>query len=129
MAPAYAVWHTRHTDTATDTVGVLYEEYCIIREIVNFISTKKVLHSKRRRTSRCWLLFSTVLVTLLRQMISATAYPIREIAAPLPFRPGAGFMGLGRRRDFFQMNREHHGLSYPSIVCTAVDMIPYSVIH
>ncbi len=28
-------------------------------------------------------------------MISATAYPIREIAAPLPYRPGAGFMGLG----------------------------------
>ncbi len=38
----------------------------------------------------------TVLVTLLRQMISATAYPIGEIAAPLPYRPGAGFMGLGR---------------------------------
>ncbi len=40
---------------------------------------------------------NTVLVTLLRQMISAIAYPIREIAAPLLYRPGAGFMGLGRR--------------------------------
>ncbi len=31
-------------------------------------------------------------------MISATAYPIREIAAPLPYMAkGRGFMGLGRR--------------------------------
>ncbi len=48
---------------------------------------------------------STVLVTLLRQMISATAYPIREIAAPLALQAeGRGFMGLGTA--FFNVHRK-----------------------
>ncbi len=37
-------------------------------------------------------------------MISATAYPIREIAAPLPYRPGAGVHGI--RTAFSNVDRK-----------------------
>ncbi len=50
------------------------------------------------------ILYDTVLVTLLRQMISATAYPIREIAAPLALQARGWVHGI--RTAFSNVDRK-----------------------